>query len=214
MFTKKHSKTATGNNARPAKKVLSALATILLIVSTLLCFAVVISTMIGGSDAGLFGHRLFYVITGSMEPTLPEGSLLVVAPQSSYAERDIITFYSKDEAIEGYPNTHRIIEVVTLDGKTLYRTKGDANNTEDEVLVAPEDIIGIVRFSVQAPFLKSLIGFLNSPFGFFAAILIPLLLFALFSMRDFARAMREEMRRAAEKEARAEIEAEQKEEND
>ncbi len=214
MFGKKDRKRSEEAKEAPIKKIVRYGSTALLILCTVICFAVVISTVLNGGEAGLFGYRLFYVVTGSMEPVIPEGALIVVRESDEYIVGDIITFYSKDDAIEGYPNTHEIIELVTEDGELKYRTKGKANNTPDDDLVEKKDIIGKVRFSANAAFLKNLLGFLNTPAGFFAIILIPILIIAVISMKDFIKAMKEEMHAAAERSVRAEIENEQNEQKE
>ncbi len=186
------------------KKLVRTATTILLIVCTLFCFVVVASSAVK-RDVSIFGYRLFYVVTGSMEPTLPIGSMLVVKSQDTYEVGDIITFYSRDESIKGYPNTHRIVKIFEEYGRTVYITQGDANNIQDTPVYG-EDIIGAVRLCFKAGFLTALIEFINSPMGFFAVILLPMLIVTLMCMKDFKRNVQEAMRNSAIKA----IESEQK----
>src|SRR3989344_4702559 len=66
------------------------------------------------------------VKSGSMEPSISTGSLVVVRPHAAYAKGDVITF-GKDTKTD-IPTTHRIID--TKDGP-LYIVKGDANEEAD-----------------------------------------------------------------------------------
>ncbi len=138
---------------------------------------------------------------------MPVGSVLIVKEQDTYEVDEIITFYSRDESIKGYPNTHRIISVYEENGKTAYHTKGDANNIEDTAPVYNEDIIGVVRMCLKVGVFKSLIEFINSPMGFFALILLPILIVTLVLMRDFKKNIQQTMRNAAIEEIRAEQQA-------
>ncbi len=187
----------------PIKKAVQIATTVLLIASTLLCFVTVASAAFG-KEVSLFGFRLFYVATGSMEPTLPTGTVLIVRPCDEYQVNDIITFYSRDEQISGRPNTHRIIGTVEVDGELCYVTKGDANNVQDTLPVSERDIIGKVYADIQMSFIRDILGFLATPLGFFLLILLPILYVAVVSMKHFKDAVREELRRAAEAEISSE----------
>ncbi len=188
-MSKKNKKSGT------AGKVLRTLTTVLFIACTILCFVVTIRS-VTKKDVSIFGYRLFYVVSGSMEPTLPVGSLLVVKEQDSYEVNDIITFYSKDESIKGYPNTHRIVGISEKNGEKLYITKGDANSQSDDP-IGYDDIIGKVRFSLETGFVSGIIELLSSPSGFFVIILIPILIVTLICMKDLKKSIQEVMRNSA-----------------
>lgn len=73
------------------------------------------------------GYGLLEVITGSMEPTIHVGDLIVIDTNyKDYKDGDIITFYDVDNSFV----THRIVSI----NDTQMITKGDNNNTEDEPL--------------------------------------------------------------------------------
>lgn len=99
----------------------------------------------------VFGFSVFRVETGSMVPTLPIGSFVVVrAPKdpAMLPEGTITTFRRSD----GMVVTHRIIEVLEEDGRVRYRTKGDnPENSTDTELLAPERVIGTFLFKVTLP---------------------------------------------------------------
>lgn len=115
------------------------------------------------------------VKTGSMEPTIPAGSLVLVTKKSpdsigiNYVEGDVITFKSGGELV-----SHRVVSVDRSSGQKLFRVKGDANKTFDSKLVAEKDIVGKVSFS--APHLGRFVDFVKQPLGFLLLIVVPTLL--------------------------------------
>ncbi|MCX6737607.1 MAG: signal peptidase I [Candidatus Parcubacteria bacterium] len=113
--------------------------------------------------------KLMVVQSGSMEPTIKTGSVVMVKPVKDYKVGDIITFgpYSKTKA----PTTHRIFEIKTLDGQSVYVTKGDANNAQDLREISKGDILGKVLFFV--PYLGYAVEFAKQPLGFILVIAIP-----------------------------------------
>lgn len=111
------------------------------------------------------------VLSGSMEPTIKTGSLVVIKPESMYKEGDIITF-GKDTK-KDIPTTHRIIAIRVESGVAVYTVKGDANNSPDPKEVRQNEIIGKVIFS--APYLGYIIDFAKKPLGFSLLIGLPAL---------------------------------------
>ena len=73
-----------------------------------------------------FGYGASVVLSGSMEPTLSVGDLLIVRTQESYEVGDIVVYQSGR-----MPVVHRIME---MDGDTV-TTRGDANNANDEAFL-------------------------------------------------------------------------------
>jgi signal peptidase len=76
-------------------------------------------------------YQVRTVLTGSMRPTMPEGSVVVTTPvrSSRLREHDVITYRIpvEDRRIV----THRIVEVVEPGNEPVVRTKGDANTAPD-----------------------------------------------------------------------------------
>lgn len=92
----------------------------------------------------LFGIYEFNVLTGSMTPTYPVGTLVFVQPKEPASIRvgEVVTVVANQQ-LELI--THRVT-ANNYDDKTIV-TKGDANNSED----APsryENVVGVVCFSV------------------------------------------------------------------
>lgn len=115
--------------------------------------------------------RSMVVLSGSMEPSLPVGSIVYIRKQLSYAVNDIITYQTKD----GIRVTHRIYGFDFTEEGTVYNTKGDANTSPDSEVILSNQVLGKVFLTI--PHLGKIISFLNSPKGFFALIVGPSLIF-------------------------------------
>ena len=128
----------------------------------------------------IFGFKIYTILSGSMEPNYHVGALVYVkeTPQEELKEKDTISFYISDNTIA----THRIIEVVEDEGKTYYRTQGDANEMEDASLTPYEKVIGKVIFSI--PLLGYLSSFIQQPPGNFVAIAVGLILIVIVFILD------------------------------
>ncbi len=136
-----------------------------------LLYAAVIlfALMVFASRYGLFGIWLYSVRSGSMEPAIHRGSLVVVRRTDSIKQGDVITFYT---GFRKNTITHRVLEIVNR-GQLYYRTKGDANNAPDSVLVPKEMVVGKVIYSL--PYLGYGVAFLQTLPGIVLFILVPAL---------------------------------------
>ena len=155
----------------------------------LVVLAVVLAVLLVG--VRLFGLQVYTVLSGSMEPTYPTGSLLYV--RSVQGEADIqpgtaITF----QMDSGMVATHRVVEVVTKDGAVFYRTKGDANQVVDGSLVAPVRVLGTPVFCI--PYLGFLAAYLRSRPGRWLLVSAGVLLVLLVVLHDllFSKAPKEQ----------------------
>lgn len=113
------------------------------------------------------------VESGSMEPTIKTGSVVLIKPISSYKIGDVITFEGnfKDARGKKVPTTHRIVEMRVDKGNPIYITKGDANEENDTREVPQNQVIGKVYLAV--PYLGYAIEAARQPYGFLALIIIP-----------------------------------------
>lgn len=121
------------------------------------------------------------VLTGSMEPVIMPGDMILIQNKASYDVGDIVTFRGNN-----YPITHRII--YEEDGD--YVTKGDANNAQDDKISA-FDIFGKVFIII--PKVGYFVEFLQKPFGMLIAIVA---LFLLFKLPDLIKALITKIKRS------------------
>jgi signal peptidase len=120
------------------------------------------------------GLALLIVSSGSMEPAIGTGSVVVVIAQDRYNVNDVVTFGSLQGS--SIPTTHRIIGEQIQSGALVYETQGDANDDPDARPVRESEIIGKVAFSI--PYLGFLLDFARQPIGFITLIVIPALFIA------------------------------------
>jgi len=117
-----------------------------------------------------FGWRVDAVLSGSMEPELKTGSLVItrsVEPET-VAVGDIITFRPTTNGENLI--THRVIGV-GHSSSLYFETKGDANEDPDPFTVPARNLIGKISF--HAPYWGYATEFLKTPLGFLFAVVIP-----------------------------------------
>jgi len=112
--------------------------------------------------------KIKIVLSGSMEPTIKTGSIVVIRPVDDYKIGDIVTFQT---AIDKDLITHRIKDIKVVGSEPRYITKGDANNAPDQREVLQREIIGKLLFSI--PYLGYVVNFAQKPIGFGLIIILP-----------------------------------------
>ena len=152
-------------------KIISNVVTaILVILIVFLLFTIVTSKGRNGMAIGPF--RGLTILTGSMEPTIHVGSLIITKEVNEYdiSIGDIITY----EPVDGSEVfvTHRV--VAKTDHEQAFVTKGDANNVEDKNPVTGDEIIGRVILTI--PMLGAVLQVLGTPQG----LVFVVFLFVLF----------------------------------
>ena len=123
---------------------------------------VVLFGVILGKVVPLTGRQTIIVGGGSMEPAVPIGAAIVVAPVAAADLHvgDVVSLRAgKDRALF----THRIVEILQRADGTWVRTKGDANASPDPTPVPAGDIVG--RVQVTIPIAGYLIALLSIPTG-------------------------------------------------
>ena len=100
----------------------------------------VIALLLPISIPRVLGYEVYNIVSGSMAPSIPQGSLVLVRPADwrEIAPGDVIAF---DRA--GAVVTHRVTQL--REGERAFVTKGDANVEEDMAPVPFEDLIGRVE---------------------------------------------------------------------
>ena len=106
----------------------------------------------------LLGYQIYEVVSGSMEPEIPVGSVIYVkaAAPEEIGEGEIIAFMRNSSVI-----THRVEENRFVEGEFI--TKGDANSKEDVMPVDYDSLIG--KVTCHIPVLGILLSVLASGVG-------------------------------------------------
>lgn len=153
-------------------KVLNTIATLIIVA------IVVVSVPLVGPK--LFGYQVYGILSGSMEPTYPVGSVVYVkeCPPEDIVVGDPITF--KMSAASNVVATHRVVEINQEEQSFI--TKGDNNEHRDASPVEFGRLIGKVMFCL--PMLGYIARFTTSTTGIIAMGGCLVLVFALWSLAD------------------------------
>ena len=114
-------------------------------------------------------YQVMVVRSGSMEPVIKGGAVVIVRPVETYKINDVITFRQRGKA--RIPINHRIIDIRVEEGNPIYITKGDANDAPDAREIRERDILGRVLFDI--PYVGYAVAAAQKPIGFMVLIIIP-----------------------------------------
>ncbi|MFC1920495.1 signal peptidase I [Chloroflexota bacterium] len=116
------------------------------------------------------GWHVNAVVSGSMEPALKVGSLVVNCPVEAEQVEvgDVITFrtVSAGETMI----THRVISI-GKNSPLYFRTQGDASSTPDPFTVPASNLVG--KICLHIPYGGYFTEFLKSSAGFIFSIVLP-----------------------------------------
>lgn len=151
-----------------------------LAVHTLLGVAVIALLFAGVSLLALkqTGSRALSVQSGSMEPSIQKGDLVIVKDVPQYQVGDVITYMNPRN--ENVTITHRII---SIDQRGRIVAKGDANGSADKAITA-RMVVGKVDRVV--PGFGTVMDFARTPVGLLLIIYVPALLIVISEMRRLA----------------------------
>lgn len=159
------------------RKVINILSTILLILLILLVIFLFIMRITGNSPS-IFGYHVFRVSSGSMEPVLVKGDVILVkaVPADQISKNDIITYKSREGQMEGEMITHRVVtEPKVVEGTYYFQTQGDAEGASLDPIVSFEQVEG--KYVRKVPLIDKLYSFFLTPYGLITFIFIIVLLF-------------------------------------
>ncbi|MGI6200652.1 MAG: signal peptidase I [Christensenellales bacterium] len=165
------------------KGALGALSSLALVVVLVYC---VCMWLFPQQVTDLVGFRFYTIATGSMEPTIPTGSMVLVkslAPGEEPAVGSIVTFRA-DRLGDSIVLTHYLRDIqVEEDGQVRYVTRGENSQRDDDYATHREDLLGTYVFHV--PFLGRLGQFLRSTQALimYLTIGVILLIYYLVSLR-------------------------------
>lgn len=139
------------------------------------CVLILIAALVGISAINIPGGiKLYTVQSGSMEPAIHTGSIVISKPSDNYQKGDVVTFKAEKDRLVKNPRettTHRIYEITIKDGKKEYVTKGDSNNAPDIKPISKDLILGKTIFSF--PFLGYPVSFAKTREGLIILVVIP-----------------------------------------
>ena len=140
----------------------------------------------------LFGERSLTVLSGSMEPQLHVGDVVVVdqVPPLEVRVGDIVTFRDPEDASRLI--THRVREIDVNGSEVAFVTKGDANTSVEHWMINTSGTIGRVRYHVWR--LGYLMFWIRSPLGRLGMVVVPALMLGGFELWRIWRPVNEDER--------------------
>lgn len=146
---------------------------IVVLVFTLVLF---FTSRINGSTPSVFGYSIFRVSSGSMEPELMVGDIILdkeVDNPEDLKIGDVITFKSNE--YDDMLVTHQIIKApYEENGKLMLQTKGVANDLADKPISA-DNVKGIMICKVD--YLDTVYNIFLSPWGLLILIALIVIIF-------------------------------------
>lgn len=167
-------------DSKKTKKIFKIINNIFVVLLALLLGLIIIltvSTKVFGRQNGFFGYHMLTVLSGSMEPNIKTGSIILVKTNINLKEikaGDVITFKAPDN-----PNmliSHRVIKIEKSKSKRLqFITKGDNNDANDPAVVMESNVMGVYK-NLTVPNIGYFFGFLKSKTGAVVLLIAPGLL--------------------------------------
>ncbi len=180
----KQRKSSDKADKKPQKAILSKISSIIIaaiFVLVVIAFLSLIVQTIGGKKPSIFGYRLYYVLTDSMEPTLSAKDVLICQllddtdeVKQKVKEGDIITFVAEYGAQQGMTITHRVVKGVHFDSnyeRYVVLTKGDSEYASVDPAVPIENIQALLVKDTKV--FTKMYKFLTSVYGIILVIIIP-----------------------------------------
>ena len=94
--------------------------------------------------SGYFKYYVIAVASGSMNPNIKVGDIVVVDQRFDEININDVIAYKKDQVII----VHRVVKKINYKDEYLYYTKGDANNNIDDFVIEKDMIVGKVTTKI------------------------------------------------------------------
>ncbi|MDF2626420.1 MAG: signal peptidase type [Symbiobacteriaceae bacterium] len=128
----------------------------------------------GDAIPTIMGHKVLTVLSGSMEPAIHTGDVIIVKPLRNPAaevkDGDIITFRTQEKA--DMLITHRVSGTILVNNQPVaFTTKGDANESPDLGVLNPNQIVG--KYQWRVPYFGYFASFMRQPVGIITMVILP-----------------------------------------
>jgi signal peptidase len=181
--------------AKKALKIVGRVLSIALIVIEVLIIIFLVVSKVQGDTPTLFGYQMYFIRTGSMEPYLEPGDVIISKKYDgrelvSGENGDVVTYRgsigNRAELI-----THRVIEV---DGDEII-TQGDANNIADSPITKNEIEAVMVYKTVV---IDKIYKVISTTWGFWLLIFMPIAILIISEIVSLAKELKKEKDEVAE----------------
>ena len=136
---------------------------------------------LSNNELTIGGYRFFTIVSESMLPKYKVGDMIISkkVDVDSIKVGDDLVYYGQEGTFKDKIITHQVTKIDIVDDKRQFHTQGIANTIEDPI-VNENQIYGIVTYkSVVLSFLSNII---NSTYGFYFLIFLPLVLMIFFEV--------------------------------
>ena len=177
------------NKKKPKKwkKIVGTIFTVVVIV--VLVFCVVVAVQVKSSKKPfIFGYATFFVVSGSMEPVIHVGEVIIDEKVDSIEDLqvgDIITYQGKEGEFKGKTVTHKITRI---EGDTIVTKGVSQQSIKEDPAITFDDVVG--RYVKTSSFLTTVYMAFTSKYGFLFIVFIPLLILLIIQIVNFRRACR------------------------
>lgn len=162
------------------RKILDIIETIILIITCLACIFVLLQKFVF-KENGVFGYRVYAIVTSSMEPTLKVGDVILVKKVNPNKIKigDIVTYNGMESDFAGKIITHQVKDISKEKDerknkeRLIFYTKGTTNNMVDPA-VYEEQLCGKVIYKFKI--LSFISRIIRSKFGYILLVFIPLVI--------------------------------------
>ncbi len=176
MDLKKDTKNTETTKSNKIMTIIGIIICIILIPILIMNITLIIKSHTNKDDVPkIGGYCPLIVLTGSMEPEIKDGDLIIVKQIDGNDVKvgDVISFFDP-ESTNNSVLTHRVTEIIDENGSLSFRTKGDANNTEDKMDVPENELVGIYKSRI--PGAGNVAMFMQSTAGLIICVILPLIL--------------------------------------
>ena len=94
--------------------------------------------------SGYFHYHAIVIASGSMEPNINIGDVVIVDQKATKFDVDDVIAYKQGNIII----VHRIVRKINLGDSYYYYTKGDANSSMDDFVIEEDMIVGKVNYKI------------------------------------------------------------------
>ena len=149
------------------------------------CFFIYFMISLLFSSIYILGRYDYFVIpdTGSMEPTLTDGDLVVIdrsVSLESYEIGDIFVFKAEIESTE-IAIIHYLYDIeIDRSGNRIFTAIAGVSDHPDDYVITEDDVIGLYKFKIS--YLGMIMRFIDHPIGKAVVIIDVVILYVLYRM--------------------------------
>ena len=172
------------------------ISSVILAIASAICLTFAVQVVSKGFVT-IGGYSLFRVVTGSMEPTISTGAVLLCKETAieKIKTDDIVCYRTKVAEIYGSTVTHRVVNIQTDEnGRIHLETRGDANVSSDPYYVNESNLIGKVTwYSGKESVINDMLSFLTGKIGFLLCVVFPVLLVSGLVMQRSVKSLKKDL---------------------